>query len=426
MLTRDAGTVRALTDEVRRLKVLISAYAFGPSDESEASAGWRFALAAAAGHDVWVITRRRFRDAIEAALAADAELAARVHVHYVELSDWALRFKRRPMDVYWYYILWQREVARVARRLHGDVGFDVVHHVTFAVDWLPCGVRRLPVPLIWGPVGGATYMPFRLSRWVGPRSALVEVFRSMLTRILRRAWGDPTARRAAIVVAQNPDVARRFRYAHRVVTETNSAVKDVPAPARPANPDPGRRKRAVFVGRIVGWKGPRLAVAALAEPDVADWTLEFYGTGRDEPAVRALVDRLGLNNRVIFHGYQPRAAVLTAFAEADAMLFPSMHDSAPWVTGEASATGCPVVCLDLGGSPLLAGPNAIPVPVRRTVVKDLAAALATAGQHRGEPYLRWTEERLPALLADWYADAASCQVGGSPTGQSETDHSRPK
>lgn len=396
-----------MNQDARRLKVLISAYAFGPSDESEASAGWRFALAAAVDHDVWVITRRRFRDGIEAARAADPELAARLHVHYVELADRLLRIKRGPMDVYWYYILWQRRVGPAAATLHAEVGFDVVHHVTFAVDWLPCGVRTLPVPLVWGPVGGATYMPFRLSRWVGPRSALVEVFRSMLTRSLRRVWGDPAARRAAIVVAQNPDVAERFAYARRVVTETNSAVKDVPPPARPADPDPDRRKRAVFAGRIVGWKGPRLAVAALAEPAAADWTLEFYGAGRDESNVRALVEKLGLQDRVTFHGHQPRSAVLAAFAAADAMLFPSMHDSAPWATGEASATGCPVVCLDLGGPPLLAGPNAFPVPVRRTVVKDLAAALAAAGRHRGEPYLRWAEDRLPGLLADWYADAAS-------------------
>jgi glycosyltransferase involved in cell wall biosynthesis len=385
----------------------MSAYAFGPSDESEASAGWRFALAATQEHDVWVITRRRFRDGIEAALAADPELAAHLTVQYVELSERVLRIKRGPMDVYWYYVLWQRKVAGAARRLHAQVGFEVAHHITFAVDWLPCGVRRLSVPLVWGPVGGATYMPLRLARWVGPRSALVEMLRSTLTRSLRRLWGDPAARRAAIVVAQNQDVARRFDYARRVVVETNSAVKDVPAPDRPANPDPDRRKRAVFVGRIVGWKGPRLAVAALAEPAAADWTLEFYGAGRDVPAVRALVEKLGLTDRVTFHGHQPRSAVLAAFAAADAMLFPSMHDSAPWATGEASATGCPVVCLDLGGPPLLAGPNAFPVPVRRTVVADLAAALAKAGRHRGEPYLRWSEDRLPGLLADWYADAAA-------------------
>src|SRR4051794_24051671 len=59
MLTR---YVRRVIDDARRLRVLISAYAFGPSDESEASAGWRFALAAAVDHDVWVLTRRRFRD----------------------------------------------------------------------------------------------------------------------------------------------------------------------------------------------------------------------------------------------------------------------------------------------------------------------------------------------------------------------------
>jgi glycosyltransferase involved in cell wall biosynthesis len=408
MLTRAARYGSAVIEDApRRLKVLMSAYAFGPSDESEASAGWRFALAATQEHDVWVITRRRFRDGIEAALAADPELAAHLTVQYVESSERVLRVKRGPMDVYWYYVLWQRKLARAARQLQAQVGFDVAHHITFAVDWLPCGVRRLAVPLVWGPVGGATYMPLRLARWVGPRSALVEMARSTLTRSLRRLWGDPAARRAAIVVAQNQDVARRFDYARRVVVETNSAVKDVPAPNRPADPDPGRRKRAVFVGRIVGWKGPRLAVAALAEPAAADWTLEFYGAGRDEPAVRALVAKLGLTDRVTFHGHQPRSAVLAAFAAADAMLFPSMHDSAPWATGEASATGCPVVCLDLGGPPLLAGPNAFPVPVRRTVVADLAAALAKAGRHRGEPYLRWAEDRLPGLLADWYADAAS-------------------
>ncbi len=67
-----------------RLKVLISAYAFGPCDESEASAGWAFAVAAAANHDVWVITRLRFRPEIEQALAADPELAAHLRVQYLD------------------------------------------------------------------------------------------------------------------------------------------------------------------------------------------------------------------------------------------------------------------------------------------------------------------------------------------------------
>jgi glycosyltransferase involved in cell wall biosynthesis len=404
-------------DSQRRLRVLISAYAFGPSDESEASAGWTFGLAAARHHDVWVITRRRYREGIEATLAADPELAAHLHVQYLELSERMLRFKRKPRDVYWYYALWQRKLARDAAALHASVHFDVAHHLTFASDWLPVGIARLDgVPKVWGPIGGATYLPLRLSRWVGPRSAAGELCRSLFTRALRRLWGDPMARRSAVVAAQNQEVARRFRYARRVELEANAALDDPPRPSRSAANGTGHQ-RAIFVGRLVGWKGPRLAVAAIAHPLARNWTLEFYGAGRDEPHVRALAARLGVGDRVIFHGHRPRSEVLAAFATADAMLFPSMHDSAGWVAGEASAAGCPVVCLDRGGPPLLAGPNAYAVSVAGDVVGALAAALVRAGQQRGGQYLRWSAGRLPELLADWYADAASTVSAGSSAGR---------
>lgn len=401
----------------RRLRVAISAYAFGPSDESEASAGWTFARAAAQRHDVWVITRRRFQEGIDAALAAEPELAAHLTVHYLELSDRLLALKRGPLDVYWYYALWQRRVAREATSLHERVHFDVAHHLTFASDWLPVGLARLAdVPKVWGPVGGATYLPFRLGRWVGPRSVAGELSRAIFTRVLRRIWGDAMARRSAVIAAQNQEVAHRFRYARRVELEANAALEDAPD-AIPAARARGGPKRAIFVGRLVGWKGPRLAVAAIAEAVARDWTLEFYGTGRDEQHVRKLAERLGVAERVIFHGHRPRTEVLQAFATADAMLFPSMHDSAGWVAGEASATGCPVVCLDRGGPPLLAGPNAYAVPVRGNVVRALADALVRAGEHRGEPYLRWSAARLPDLLADWYADAAGSLSDGSSAGR---------
>ena len=406
----------------RRLRVLISAYAFGPSDESEASAGWTFARAAAQRHDVWVITRRRFQDGIDAALAADPELAAHLTVQYVELSERLLARKRGPLDVYWYYALWQRRVGREAIAMHERIGFDVAHHVTFASDWLPVGLAALDgVPKVWGPVGGSTYLPLRMCRWIGPRSSAGELVRSIFTRLMRRIFGDGMARRSAVVAGLNPDVARRFRYARRVVAEANAALLPVPEAAPPAAAaTPARTgKRAVFVGRLVGWKGPRLAVAAIAEPVAHDWTLEFFGAGRDEPHIRRLAEKLGVGDRVIFHGHRPRTEALAAYAEADAMLFPSMHDSAPWAVAEASAAGCPVVCLDRGGPPMLAGPNAYAVPADRNVVRNLADALVRAGQHRGEPYRRWSIDRLPDLLADWYADAA-----GTVSGAASADRSR--
>jgi glycosyltransferase involved in cell wall biosynthesis len=399
----------------------MSAYAFGPSDESEASAGWTFAQAAAQRHDVWVITRRRFQEGIDAALRDDPDLAAHLTVHYVELSDRLLARKRGPLDVYWYYALWQRRVGQEAAALQTRIGFDVAHHITFASDWLPVGLAGLDgVPKVWGPVGGSTYLPLRMCRWIGPRNSVGELSRSIFTRIMRRIFGDRMARRSAVVAGLNPDVAHRFRYARRVVAEANAALTlpaippaphDPPAATRPASPRTG--KRAIFVGRLVGWKGPRLAVAAIAEPVAHDWTLEFYGAGREEPHLRQLAETLGVTDRVVFHGHRPRTEALAAYDEADAMLFPSMHDSAPWAVAEASAAGCPVVCLDRGGPPMLAGPNAYAVPADKHVVRNLAEALDRAGQGRGEPYRRWSVDRLPDLLADWYADAAGTISGGS-------------
>jgi glycosyltransferase involved in cell wall biosynthesis len=53
--------------------------------------------------------------------------------------------------------------------------------------------------------------------------------------------------------------------------------------------------------------------------------------------------------------------VLQRLAEADVLLFPSLHDDAPLVIAEARAQGVPVVCLNRGGPRLLAGANGIVV-----------------------------------------------------------------
>jgi glycosyltransferase involved in cell wall biosynthesis len=92
------------------------------------------------------------------------------------------------------------------------------------------------------------------------------------------------------------------------------------------------------------------------------------------------------------------------------MLFPSLHDQAGWVVAEASSAGCPVVCLPLGGPPILAGPNAYVAPLEGDVVANLAEQLVAAGESRGEPHARWSRDRLVQLVDDWYADAIGSQT----------------
>lgn len=380
------------------MKVVVVAYACGPGDAPEAAAGWAFAVAAAARHEVHVFTRHRFRDAIDQELLRRP--VPRLTVSYHDLAPTWLALKRRPVDLYWYYPAWQLTLARRLRELLARDAFDLVHHVTFANDWMPSAAAHVPgVPFVWGPVGGASRSPLRLVRWLGLAGVLREVVRASLVAVSRRVWGDLNARRAALVVAQNDDVARRFSRARRVVVEPNTSLS-VPARRPLEAPHP---PTLVFVGRLVGLKGVRLVVRVAAVLAAEGWSLDVVGDGPDRAHLERLARRSGAVVR--FHGHLPRGEALRRMSLADVFLFPSVHDQAGWVAGEASAMGVPVVCLRYGGPPLLAGPNAVVASDRGDVVANLVRAVREAAQRGGTPHDRWSLSRLPGLVDGWYTSA---------------------
>jgi glycosyltransferase involved in cell wall biosynthesis len=88
------------------------------------------------------------------------------------------------------------------------------------------------------------------------------------------------------------------------------------------------------------------------------------------------VRRRGLDGRVEFVPTVPREELLRRMREdADVFLFPSLHDDGPWVVAEAVLSGLPVVCLDVGGPPILGG-----IGVRPSTPARTASALASTAQ----------------------------------------------
>ncbi|ADB31827.1 glycosyl transferase group 1 [Kribbella flavida DSM 17836] len=386
-----------------RPKVLISAYACRPTGGSEPGAGWAWAKAAARDHDVWLLTRGKFAPEIA------EELAVRpvpgLTLVPLELPKWLLKLRRRHADVYWYYPLWQRLAGRTAERLHQQHGFDVVHHLTFAVDWMPAGVvRRSTAKVIWGPVGGSTAVPLPMAHWLGPRGLAGELVRRAWTGVARRVVGRHLAQTADLVVAQNNDVAEQFApHARELVVQPNVAIRRFASASGPYEPygGPGE-KTALFVGRLIPWKGLLLAISALARPEAAHWELRVIGDGPDWRRAERHAEQLGVRDRVEFVGQLPREEVLAALLRADALLAPSLREAAGWAVTEALASGCPVVCVDRGGPSVIVGPGeGVAVPWRGDVVGELARGLASL-TGRIHPVDRWGPDRLPALLATWY------------------------
>lgn len=115
---------------------------------------------------------------------------------------------------------------------------------------------------------------------------------------------------------------------------------------------PGERV-ALFVGRIQPLKGLDLALRSVAEID--DGVLWVVGgpSGADGPAemrrIHALIDELGLEQRVVFVPPRPHHQLADYYRAADVCVVPSHSESFGLVALEAAGCGTPVVAAAVGG-----------------------------------------------------------------------------
>jgi glycosyltransferase involved in cell wall biosynthesis len=354
---------------VSTVRILAFDYACAPDEGSEPGAGWAWARVLGRLGDTWVVTRANNRGPIEQAIAATPE-RDRLHFVFVDLPPWAL-----------YYLLWQIAALRAARRLHREVGFTLVWHLTFANAWFGSLAPLMGPLFVYGPVGGGVGMPpRRLVRMLGARALRFELARAAAKGLGR--YVNPLARlawnRARLVLVQNRETVDWLPRRHRAkaVVFPNPVLDAALERDRRAGDPP----TALFAGRLIAWKGAALALESVAS--TRDWRLLVCGAGRDERQIAELADRLGLDGRVQFLGSQRREEVLRLLrSEADVLLFPSLREEAGWIVVEALACGVPVVCLDRGGPPVLGGDAALAAPVEddpHAVVSSLARLLESA------------------------------------------------
>ena len=364
------------------MRVLAFAYACEPQEGSEPGAGWAFSRMLASRAEVWVVTRANNREAIEAGLASAPE-RERMHFVYVDLPRWARFWKRGRVGIQPYYLLWQLAALREARRLHHRRAFDLVFHVTLANAWLGSFAGSIRAPFVYGPVGGTMGMPLRMAPVVGLKGVVYETVRAgvvvaarYLNPVARSAW-----RRAAVVLVQSSETGRWLprRHRHKVRIFPNVALVEGVVPPAPRRVE---ARTALFAGNLIPLKGVALAIDALTY--LPGWTLVLCGDGRDAARLRRRAYRRGVLERVSFLGRVPRAEVIERMHRADVFVFPSLRDSAGWAAAEAAGCGLPVVCLDRGGPPSIAG-RGVPVTTAEATAREIARRVAAASGTSAHP-----------------------------------------
>jgi glycosyltransferase involved in cell wall biosynthesis len=268
---------------------------------------------------------------------------------------------------------------RLARQVAREESVAIAHFVTPISPVLPhFGMGDLP--FVIGPLNGNIFHPDGLAHRMDMtrrlRRSLMPVFQTVLGSLFR---GKKKA--AAILVAGGARTRHSLSLAGitgpRLIDTLDSGIANEIAD-HALTEQVGHKARFVFLGRLVEYKGCDLAIRALglAAPDA---TLDIIGLGEEEPRLRALIDELGLTDRVRFLGWIPNGEPLFAQLRTyRAFLFPSLGEANGIVLQEAMMIGLPIVTVAWGGAlELLDDRSAVMIPPtdEANVAADFAEAM---------------------------------------------------
>jgi colanic acid/amylovoran biosynthesis glycosyltransferase len=161
----------------------------------------------------------------------------------------------------------------------------------------------------------------------------------------------------------------KFRVAHLGVDPTLYA----PGPFR-ENPSPFE---ILFVGRLAPVKGPDILIAALDRlvRQGRRVRLRFAGDGPSRPGLERSTAERGLNQNVVFEGWQNAGRVRALYQQADIFALPSFAEGIPVVLMEAMSMEIPCVTTRITGIPELIRDQIDGLLVTPSSEEELAAAM---------------------------------------------------
>ena len=361
------------------MKILIVGHACCPDRGSEPGLTWHFAWHLSLVHEVWVMTDPQFKSEIERYL----ELHPNANLNFVWVGlppRWDPR--RTPgsdKGIRLHYLFWQRAVLREARQLHRKENFDVVHHLSWGTISAPPQLWRLPIPFVWGPIGGGQTTPPEFRRYFGSHWAK-EALRTLRVKIATRSPGLRKAvRESALILSTNPETTQALTSAgaRQVHFFPNIGVPEQLMRHPPQEHAPeGHELIILWVGRLIPLKGLPLALEALAQVERSvKVRLRIIGEGPVKAEAEVLAQSLGVSDRVEFVGPVPWPQVMDYYREADVFLFTSLRDSSGQVISEALAYRLPILTLNHQGVGAIVPPEA-GIKVAVTTPEETTRALA--------------------------------------------------
>jgi len=409
----------------RRLKVLVSAYACNPYKGSEEGVGWGWVNAIAQYHDLWVITADYHREDIQRKAREAREELAHIRFHYVPHKPWHYAPTKtwRMIENSIFkpimnraYRLWQWDAYRLALNLSRQVRFDLAHQLTYVAYRFPGHLWRLPMPFVWGPIGGMENTPWRFLPMLGPRGCIYYAGRNIINSLHKRLlqspkWAFRKARGG--IIAATAGIREEIK---RFYGEDSEVICEIGPPAQVAQTHSprgdGEPLRIAWSGVHRPGKALPLLLHALASlPSRMTWSLNVLGDGPCAPAWRAKARLLGIDGQCTWHGRLSREDAVALVHRAHVFIITSMKDLTSTVLLEALSQGVPVVCPDHCGFADVVTPDCgikVPVVSPDQLAADMAAAIVALA--RDEPRRRRLAQGALGRVGDFSWDKKARRV----------------
>ncbi|MBC00802.1 MAG: glycosyl transferase, group 1 [Rhodobacteraceae bacterium] len=215
------------------------------------------------------------------------------------------------------------------------------------IDGLACGVMAEEL----APHAGRLRLVSLLHHPLGHESGLDEAVARALIAAERAALSH-----VRHVVTTSAATARSVRETFGIAAQAVSVVEpglEVTADAGPKRPDNGSSPlRLLSVGSLIPRKDHATLLEAFSRLAPRHVRLDIAGSADLDPAhareLRALVGRLGVDDRVSLHGALPREALDALYRAADLFVLTTRYEGYGMAFVEAMAHGLPVVATGAG------------------------------------------------------------------------------
>jgi glycosyltransferase involved in cell wall biosynthesis len=324
------------------------------------------------GHDVTVVTHRRSAPVMKRDFP-------QVPVFIIEDSPgqvvtWNVMVLRQLVDVFFF-----RRARPILRRILAEHPQAVFHYLCPVSPILP----RFPLAgaiNVLGPLTGNIYYPPAFRAGEPMKLKIGRLFHYVAQRTVGAVVGDKK-HFSRILVSGGERTRRSLGWAGapdaRMIDVVDSGISDK-FDQHPLIRHEGVNDRFMTSGRLVPHKGVHLSIEAL-QYVTQPIRFDIYGDGAYRATLEALVERLGVGDKVRFMGWmESHDALIARMAEYRGYVVPSLAEANGIVVQEAMMAGLPVICLKWGGPAMLADQDSgilIEPGSREQVVRAIAAAM---------------------------------------------------